>query len=347
MRRCRIIDEDESFLATTVESNTKERKSKEESNSDDPDDRFDTQEDRPQVAGYVDERPEIEIMKERFTTSTFQPVIKVEDDDDDEDQVKDPQTDRIDLVKVKEEPLSEGEEDEGHGSSWKSPLGRKQRHDSSDGGDSPGRRRRRHESSDESPPRRRRRHDSSDESPPRRRRRHDSSDSDSPPKRQMRHDSSDDAIEPRKRRMKLQDNASPVRAKREPLSEEDQSPPRRSEGSKVRHVRKQDSDISPPRRTARRDSDGDISPPRRNIAKDSDGDISPPRRRQRVKQEPEDDLSPPRMTRTLDGKKAGLQDARSMKQELDQLKKMGMDKFNEVRLLQRTVKHIQRFLSRH
>ena len=45
----------------------------------------------------------------------------------------------------------------------------------------------------------------------------------------------------------------------------------------------------------------------------SDSDISPPR----IKQENEDDLSPPRKPgkTTLDGKKAGLQDAKSMREE--------------------------------
>ena len=51
----------------------------------------------------------------------------------------------------------------------------------------------------------------------------------------------------------------------------------------------------------------------------SDSDISPPR----IKQEPDDDLSPPRklMKTTLDGKKAGLQDARSMKVENEERRK--------------------------
>ena len=78
-----------------------------------------------------------------------------------------------------------------------------------------------------------------------------------------------------------------------------------------------DSDISPPRKL---DNDSDISPPRiSNVKKepqDSDSDISPPR----IKQEEKDDLSPPRK-KTLDGKKAGLQDSRSMREENQERRK--------------------------
>ena len=46
----------------------------------------------------------------------------------------------------------------------------------------------------------------------------------------------------------------------------------------------------------------------------SDSDMSPPR----IKQEKDEDLSPPRnpSKTTLDGKQAGLQDAKSMKEEM-------------------------------
>ena len=157
-------------------------------------------------------------------------------------------------------------------------------------------RRRRHDL-DASPPRRR--HDSdSDASPPRRR--HDSDAS--PPRR---HDS--DASPPRRH----DSDASPPRRRHD----SDASPPRRRHDSDASPPRmRHDSDASPPRR--RQDSDSDASPPRKR-AKDSDSDMSPPRK----KQNSDSDASPPRMKKTLDGKKAGLQNAKDLKDELAELKK--------------------------
>jgi len=148
---------------------------------------------------------------------------------------------------------------------------------------------------------RRSRHDS-DSPPPVRRKRHDSSDGEDKTEkinteRRRRHDSEDDRSPPRRQRHDT--DISPTRIKQEP-----------------------DSDASPPRKADK--SDSDASPPRRlpNVKQEpagSDSDISPPR----IKQEPDDDLSPPRklMKTTLDGKKAGLQDARSMKVENEERRK--------------------------
>ena len=130
-------------------------------------------------------------------------------------------------------------------------------------------------------PPRKRRH-GSDLSPPIRRR-HDSDES--PPRRQ-RHDS--DASPPRRQRH--DSDASPPRRQR---NDSDASPPRRNN--------KEDSDVSPPRQR-KRDSDSDMSPPRRGAQSDSDA-------------------SPPRMKKTLDGKKAGLQNAKDLKDELAELKR--------------------------
>ena len=60
-----------------------------------------------------------------------------------------------------------------------------------------------------------------------------------------------------------------------------------------------------------------------------DSEISPPR----VKREnnSDNDLSPPHMKKTLDGKKAGLQDAKSLKAELTQLKEKERNMFDKVR----------------
>merc|ERR1712098_1002999 len=60
--------------------------------------------------------------------------------------------------------------------------------------------------------------------------------------------------------------------------------------------------------------DSDASPPRKR-PKDDDSDMSPPRRGD------DSDASPPRMKKTLDGKKAGLQNARDLKDELEELRR--------------------------
>ena len=94
-----------------------------------------------------------------------------------------------------------------------------------------------------------------------------------------------------------------------------------------KHSRRHDSDNSPPRKSIKTEVDSDISPPR-NIKIEEDSDISPPR----IKQEPEEDLSPPRkgMSKTLDGKKAGLQNAKMLKSELESHKRKEHESFSKV-----------------
>ena len=62
-----------------------------------------------------------------------------------------------------------------------------------------------------------------------------------------------------------------------------------------------------------------------------DSDASPPR----IKKEPiDEDLSPPRQSlakKTLDGKKAGLQDAKSLKEELIMIKDKEKKMISKVR----------------
>jgi len=135
-------------------------------------------------------------------------------------------------------------------------------------------------------------------------------DSDKSPRRRQRHDS--DASPSRRRH---DSDASPPRRRHD----SDASPPRRrhdSDASPPRKVRKgggSDSDQSPPRRAPAGD-DSDQSPPRRGDG-GSDSDQSPPRRGG-----DDSNQSPPRaagkMSRTLDGKRAGLQKARDLKDEL-------------------------------
>jgi len=188
---------------------------------------------------------------------------------------------KVENVDIKEEPLSPLRRD------YKdSDVSVKKEVESDDDGSN----RRKRRDSDNSP--KRRRHDS-DGSPPRRR--HDSDNS--PPRK--RHDS--DASPPRQRH------------------DSDASPPRRARNNS-------DSDASPPRKKARdANSDTDASPPRRrNGAKNSDSDLSPPRKGGNAS---DSDQSPPRqpetgskMTKTLDGKRAGLQQAKDLKTELEEIR---------------------------
>ncbi|XP_017091821.2 BUD13 homolog [Drosophila bipectinata] len=211
--------------------------------------------------------------------------------------------------------------------------------------DSPPRRRqdaspvRKRRSSDQSPPRTRR---DDDQSPPRRRR----NESDQSPPRKRREQSpvrrrrDSDQSPPRKRR---DDDLSPPRRKNVSTKspprrsqDDDQSPPRR---------RRKDSDQSPPRR--RRDSDQ--SPPRRRRSSSGErkprrDQSSPPRNRFKketerksrwAKESPKRSLSPPpthkpKSTKTLDGKKAGLQDAKSLKKESDERRRQEHDLFDKM-----------------
>ncbi|XP_034245236.1 BUD13 homolog [Thrips palmi] len=194
--------------------------------------------------------------------------------------------------------------------------------------------------SDASPPRRKMQRDSdaassrkgqrydSDESPPRNKRqqrddsdslrrkqsdkstssKHQQADSDSSPPRKRQQDDS----YARKKGKQYDVDQSPPRRKKQ--NDSDTSPPRRKQ---------YDSDTSPPRkrqpdhseRTRRKNqSDSDTSPPRRSSKRDSqDSSVS----RHKIKQEKDDHgVQDSKMKKTLDGKKAGLQDAKHLKQEL-------------------------------
>ncbi|KAM8703670.1 hypothetical protein ACLKA7_008316 [Drosophila subpalustris] len=222
---------------------------------------------------------------------------------------------------------------------------------------------RRQRDSDQSPPRRRRQADQSpprrqrdsDQSPPRRRREADQS----PPRRQRDSDQSP----PRKRR---EADQSPPRRQRD----SDQSPPRRRrEADQSPPRRQRDSDQSPPRRrrdadlSPRRRLSSDLGLPRRRRSSSRDRrqptpsrrqnsrDQSPPRRikkeeRQspayerksrwaRAKQSRTPSASPPpthkpKTMHTLDGKKAGLQDAQSLKSETDKRRREEHQMFDQM-----------------
>lgn len=178
----------------------------------------------------------------------------------------------------------------------------------------------------------------------------------SPPRRQRKESS--DASPPRKSQ-----NSSRKRRS------SDSSPPRRAGTSTAITQKRRDSDASPPRRNGKspdrwrqRKDSSDASPPRRlrkspEIKRErrNSPDLSPPRRsrkpsnspsRQRrsrwspeIKREPESPQrsrrdSPPRssrMTKTLDGKLSGLQDAKTLKRENDEFKARQEKMFKEMR----------------
>ncbi|XP_049545568.1 BUD13 homolog [Anopheles darlingi] len=220
-------------------------------------------------------------------------------------------------------------------------------------GKAPTDRHRRH--SDESPPRRGKdshrdkreqrdlgrsahRHDS-DESPPRKRRsekspsnqrserdrdrdsyskshrkRHDSDES---PPRRRRNDSPNDT----RRKNRQATLEPPVRIKQEPQSDSDLSPPRAS-------ARRRDSDESPPRRgtTRRRSKSPALRKPHKPVLmKDERSSRSPSNRRS-----PSPVAGSSRMTKTLDGKRAGLQEARAVREENERFRQREKEMFEKM-----------------
>uniref|UniRef100_A0A0C9REX4 BUD13 homolog n=1 Tax=Fopius arisanus TaxID=64838 RepID=A0A0C9REX4_9HYME len=222
--------------------------------------------------------------------------------------------------------------------------------------------------SDMSPPRRpqessrdsRRKTSDFDLDPPRRPQSHSSkrnSDFDRSPSRSRRRDSNEDLSPPRK----------PSRIPREFKSHKNEdsamSSPRKSrreESKSDRRNRRSDSDLSPPRKS--HNPDGKLSRRRGG----SDSDLSPPRHRRRdeknhrsnfQREKPEfsrqhqeqssrrrncrwqDDenrrkspspITDKRLTKTLDGKTAGLRDAKALKEETIALKRRERALFNEM-----------------
>ena len=125
-------------------------------------------------------------------------------------------------------------------------------------------------------------------------------------------------------------------------SDSDLSPPRNEKRIKTKHD--SDNDLSPPRsrhhNSKKNDLDKDLSPPRIGIKKEKiDDDLSPPRssysrhsrtydhsskrliKKPEIKTEPNDFESSSKPEATLSGKKAGLSDARNLKEESLKIKK--------------------------
>lgn len=206
---------------------------------------------------------------------------------------------------------------------------------------------------DVSPQRRRR--SGSDNSPPRKR---FGTDGDlSPPrtKQAYRKKAQERNGEPRSSR--FTDASPPQRLRRS--SSDNSSPSRR----KIK--REPDSDASPPRRKIKREPDSDASPPRRKIERESDSDASPRRLRSPDRGHAKSDknsynrskrtppryssrtpkMSPshqrrdrssssvatnPKMVKTLDGKTAGLQNAKALRVENDKFKRREEESFNKM-----------------
>lgn len=183
---------------------------------------------------------------------------------------------------------------------------------------------------DESPPRRshkERKRRNSDESPPRRSRRQSDSDQSPPRKRQ------DDSRKARRRKDSDSDVSPPRRSSKPDHNrvKQERSPSRASEFS-LRRVKQEppDSDESPPRRTRRRSPSSDQSPPRRVTKREP---ASPPVRvkRERRSESPRAGPSTSRkMTTTLDGKRAGLQDARALKEETEKFRRRETELFDRM-----------------
>lgn len=164
------------------------------------------------------------------------------------------------------------------------------------------------------------RHDSdSDPSPPRKQY---GSDSDPSPPRRKRHDSNSDASPPRRNRKNS--DQSPARKRHD--SDSDQSPPRRinasdSDQSPLRKHPNPNDDLSPPRRKKNADSS-----PQKRIKRDPDGDLSPVRPSKSASHGGNSE----KLTKTLDGKMAGLQTGRALREESEALRKREEEAFRKM-----------------
>ncbi|XP_014260049.1 BUD13 homolog [Cimex lectularius] len=182
------------------------------------------------------------------------------------------------------------------------------------------RRRRRDDDSDASVERHRKKTDRSrtlktrNESPEKKSKRengHDSQKQDiSQAKNSLRRGSDSDHSPPRpQKRDARQSLAESAAKKKNKDSDSDLSPPRKS--NKLNKKPNYDSDNSPPRKNRPKERNS-------NITEKYDSDPSPPRKPKGEK--PNKNFSRDQMDKTLDGKKAGLQSAKNLKEELKELK---------------------------
>ncbi|KAJ9574699.1 hypothetical protein L9F63_008134, partial [Diploptera punctata] len=154
---------------------------------------------------------------------------------------------------------------------------------------------------------------------------------DSKPSSSKKHDDSDTSP-PRKSRSQSDLDNSPRKSQK---SDSDHSPPRNSKKQETSSRRRDsDSDASPPRKTVKHyvspsGKDDSKSSRRRSFSPRRNRSKSPPARRRNKKSPPHNghgrSNSPTklrgRMEKTLDGKRAGLQDARELREEISNFKK--------------------------
>ena len=261
-------------------------------------DQLDTQEDAPMVAGVVDERSEEIKTKQDFVESSKWKRLGFDEGDKGNPKLHYKLNIHSNIL-----PFTP---------SGQSVTARKEKH-GYDSDHSPPRRRRNDSDSDPSPPRRKRNDSDSDPSPPRRKRNNSDSDPSPPRRKQLDSDSSPPRRPIDTKSRKRHDSGSdlsPPRKGRGPQS--DQSPPRKRHDS--------GSDLSPPRR---RNQDTRTSPTR-TVKRDSDGDLSP------VRPKTSRDGESGKLTKTLDGKRAGIQTGRALREETKELRRREEEAFNKM-----------------
>jgi len=290
---------------------------------DDEEDAYALGEEKPQVAAVVDERPaELTGKWKRMKRDTDESTAKGRGNSSPNRKGRHDSPEAASPPRRRRHDSDESPPTRTRHDSDKSPP-RRSRHDSSD--ESPHRKKVTRHDSDDSPPRKARR----DESPPRNAR-HDS-DELPPRKKVTRHDS--DESPPRKKVTRHDSNESPPRKARR---DSDESPPRKkvtrpkSDSVKVKEepieVKQEplDSDASPPRQQGRGGRGASRCGDGAKVKEEPvDSDASPPRNK-RKKSKSDSDESPPRQgklaTKTLDGKKAGLQSAKGLRSEMEDLR---------------------------
>ena len=275
---------------------------------------LETQEDAPQVAGVIDDRSGVMKAKQDYAESSKWKRLDTSDGK------------FIDSTSDVKKCSDNSRDQHLPAMPKKKPERSKLDHHGSDADPSPVRRR--HDSdSDRSPVRRR--HDSgSDHSPVRRRL---DSDSDKSPARHRQDSDSDPS--PVRRRHDSDSDHSPVRIKQE-ASTEDAKKSYRTEKNKSAADLGSGSSVA--RSTRQRvDSDGDLSPVRDSRSKvhipDGESNVL------RIKKEiiDDDDANEPttskgKLTRTLDGKKAGLQTGKSVREETTEFRRKENEDFTRM-----------------
>ncbi|CAG5059799.1 unnamed protein product [Parnassius apollo] len=321
---------------------------------------LDEGEDAPQIAGIIDERPEDIKKLEQFKTSSKWRVVNQDDGFNSKLQIEEIKKDIKEVEKENElifGKMYSDSEDEKKNDSDPSPP-RKNTKDDRNKASKAVKKTQNNSDSDFSPPRRR-----DNGSPPRKSKsnnenydsnlsipsKNETRESKSKQRKPSRWEQLDRDNDKNSRQRSPNSDMSPKRKKqkgaqspnrrnkaltRSPSS--DISPPRKPK--KVDRSKNYDSDLSPPRKS-RKDSPSRRSPEKNKRKHDSDSDLSPPRKSHNSKREEERNYkrsseSPPpsnkKMAKTLEGKKAGLQDAEQLRQENEAFKRREEEAFSKL-----------------